>query len=41
VAWREVDIKKLAPQKLPDLLMADFKASAPLVKWLRAAGPTP
>jgi uncharacterized protein (TIGR02453 family) len=41
VAWREVDIKKLAPQKLPELLMADFKASAPLVKWLRAAGPTP
>ncbi|MBM3336894.1 MAG: DUF2461 domain-containing protein, partial [Betaproteobacteria bacterium] len=38
---REVNVKKLSPEKLPDLLLADFKASAPLVKWLRAAGPTP
>lgn len=41
VAWREVSVKKLMPSALPDLLIADFKASAPLVKWLRAAGPTP
>lgn len=41
VAWREVDIKKLAPQQLSALLLEDFKSSAPLVKWLRAAGPTP
>ena len=38
---REVNVRKLSPEKLPDLLLADFKASAPLVKWLRAAGPTP
>lgn len=38
---REVSVTKLSPKKLPDLLLADFKASAPLVKWLRAAGPTP
>jgi uncharacterized protein (TIGR02453 family) len=38
---REVSVTKLSPEKLPDLLLADFKASAPLVKWLRAAGPTP
>jgi uncharacterized protein (TIGR02453 family) len=38
---REVSVTKLSQKKLPDLLLADFKASAPLVKWLRAAGPTP
>lgn len=41
VAWREVHIRTMAPDKLPALLLADFKASAPLVKWLREAGPTP
>lgn len=41
MAWKEISVKKLAPEKLPELLLADFKASAPLVKWLRAAGPTP
>ena len=41
IAWRETNIRKLAPEKLPDLLLADFKASAALVKWLRSAGPTP
>lgn len=38
---REVNVTKLSPEKLPDLLLADFKTSAPLVKWLRVAGPTP
>lgn len=41
IAWRTVDIKKITPSELPGLLLADFKSSAPLVKWLRAAGSTP
>lgn len=41
VAWREIDVRRLAPERLPPLLLEDFKASAPLVHWLRAAGPTP
>ena len=41
IAWRETNIRKLAPDKLEDLLLGDFKASAALVKWLRSAGPTP
>ncbi len=41
VAWREISIKRLAPDRLPQLLLEDFKAAAPLVAWLRAAGPTP
>ena len=40
-AWRTLDIKKIASSDLPALLLEDFKSSAPLVKWLRAAGPTP
>ncbi len=41
VAWREVSVNKLRPAALPGLLLEDFRASAPLVKWLRGAGPTP
>lgn len=41
VAWREVRVNKLRPAALPGLLLEDFRASAPLVKWLREAGPTP
>ena len=41
IAWRTLDIKKIAPSDLPALLLGDFKSSAPLVKWLRTAGPTP
>ena len=40
IAWKTVDIKKITPSELPALLLADFKSSAPLVKWLRAAGST-
>ncbi|MGB4347746.1 MAG: DUF2461 domain-containing protein [Burkholderiaceae bacterium] len=41
IAWRTVSIAKLMPDELPALLLADFKAAAPLVKWLRTAGQTP
>lgn len=41
VAWREISVRQLDPARLPGLLLEDFRASAPLVKWLRAAGPTP
>ena len=41
VAWRELSVRKLRPDRLPGLLLEDFRAAAPLVKWLRAAGPTP
>lgn len=41
VAWRELSVRKLRPDTLPGLLLEDFRAAAPLVKWLRAAGPTP
>ena len=40
VAWREVSVGKLQPSALPGLLLEDFRKVAPLVKWLRAAGPT-
>ena len=41
VAWRELNVRKLNPAALPGLLLEDFRSAAPLVKWLRAAGPTP
>lgn len=41
VAWRELSARKIRPAALPGLLLEDFRAAAPLVKWLRAAGPTP
>lgn len=41
LVWRETSAKRLSAEKLPDLLLADFKAGMPLVKWLRGAGPTP
>lgn len=41
LVWREMGAKRLSAEKLPDLLLTDFKAGAPLVKWLRDAGPTP
>lgn len=41
IAWREVSIKKLVPSALSGLLLEDFRTVSPLVKWLRAAGPTP
>ena len=41
VAWREFSARKLRPATLPGLLLEDFRAAAPLVKWLWAAGPTP
>ncbi len=41
VAWRELSVRKLKPSALPGLLLEDFRAAVPLVKWLRAAGPTP
>ena len=40
VAWREISIRNMAPSTLPKRLIEDFKIVAPLVKWLRAAGPT-
>ncbi len=41
VAWRELSARRLNPSALSGLLLEDFRAAAPLVKWLRAAGPTP
>lgn len=41
LAWREMSAKRLSADKLPELLLSDFRAGAPLVKWLREAGPTP
>ena len=40
VAWREISVRKLQPSALPSLLLEDFRKAAPLVKWLRTAGPT-
>ncbi len=41
IVWREVSAKKIAADDMESLLLADFRAGSPLVKWLRAAGPTP
>lgn len=41
LAWRETDASQLGGGDLPALLLADFQSGAPLVKWLRGAGPTP
>jgi uncharacterized protein (DUF2461 family) len=41
VAWRETGATRLSSDALTDLLLTDFRAGAPLVKWLRGAGPTP
>jgi uncharacterized protein (TIGR02453 family) len=38
IAWRERSVKTMMPAELPARLLEDFKAAAPLVKWLRAAG---
>jgi hypothetical protein len=40
IAWHEISVRTMAPSSLPKRLMDDFKAAEPLVKWLRAAGPT-
>ncbi len=37
IAWRETSAKKIASAEMEDLLLADFRVGAPLVKWLRAA----
>ena len=37
LAWKERSAKKVAPEKLESLLLADFKAGSPLVRWLRAS----
>lgn len=37
LAWKESSAKKVAPEKLESLLLADFKAGSPLVRWLRAS----
>jgi uncharacterized protein (TIGR02453 family) len=41
LAWRETRATRLSSDSLRDLLLTDFRAGAPLVKWLRGAGPTP
>lgn len=41
LVWRETSAKRVSAETLPDRLLADFKTGAPLVKWLREAGPTP
>lgn len=41
IAWREINARKLQAAALPGVLLEDFQAALPLVKWLRGAGPTP
>ncbi len=41
IVWRDSSLVKVSPDKLPALLLSDFRDGAPLVKWLRQAGPTP
>ena len=41
LAWRDMSAKKISPEKLPSILLEDFRAGSTLVKWLRGAGPTP
>ena len=40
IVRREVNVHKLKPAALAGLLLDDFRTVLPLVKWLRAAGPT-
>ena len=41
LVWREMNASRIGSEQLPALLLADFFAGMPLVKWLRGAGPTP
>jgi uncharacterized protein (TIGR02453 family) len=41
IVWKDSSLGKVSPDKLPALLLSDFRDGAPLVKWLRDAGPTP
>lgn len=41
IVWKDSSITKVSPDKLPDLLLSDFRDGSTLVKWLRGAGPTP
>lgn len=41
IAWKSVSAKKIQPDSLPALLLADFRSCAPLIRWLRIAGKTP
>lgn len=41
LVWRTTSVKRVAPDKLPALLLADFWGGFPLVTWLRGAGITP
>lgn len=41
LAWRETSAKRVASDALHGVLLEDFRVGAPLVKWLRAAGPAP
>jgi uncharacterized protein (DUF2461 family) len=41
LVWRETNANRVASDQLPAMLLADFFAGLPLVKWLRGAGPTP
>lgn len=41
LVWREMSVSRIAPDKLPALLLEDFRAGSPLVTWLSGAGPTP
>ncbi len=41
LVWREMAVSRVGSGQLPALLLADFFAGMPLVKWLRGAEPTP
>ncbi len=38
--WKSSSVAKVTANTLPSLLLEDFRAGSPLVKWLRGAGPT-
>ncbi len=40
LVWKESSVGKVSPDKLPALLLSDFREGAPLAKWLRGAGQT-
>ncbi len=41
LVWREMSTSRVGADQLPALLLSDFFAGMPLVKWLRGAGTRP
>ncbi len=38
LVWREMSVSRISPDRLPTLLLEDYRAGLPLVTWLRSAG---